>query len=140
MRPKTAPARQALVEFALLIVVLFLLMAGTVDVARVVTAYTYLNNAAQEGAFYAALHPTDTTGITTRVRDTLKSMFADPNSVMVQVQYQSQPCPGHYVTVEVESELVLIFPLTELFLPNRRIPLHTLAQQLILKSEAPGCP
>jgi len=49
-------AGQALVEFTLIVVVLFLLMAGTVDVARLVTAYTYLNNAAQEGAIYGAMY------------------------------------------------------------------------------------
>ncbi len=130
---------QALVEFALIAVLLLLLMAGTVDVARLVTAYTYLNNAAQEGAVYGAMRPTDVTGITQRVRDTARSLFP-PDQVTVNVSYITQPCPGNRIQVEVQSQLVLIFPLAELFSADRRVTLTTSAQQVILQSNAAGCP
>ncbi len=134
------PRGQALVEFSAVLLLLLLLLAGIVDVVRAVTAYTHLDNAAQEGALYGALRPTDTAGLETRVRETLSSMFANPNDVQVAVTYDTQPCPGHFVQVEVTGRVVLIFPFAELFAADRNLTLRATAQQMILSNGAPGCP
>lgn len=132
---------QALVEFTLFIVLLFLFMAGTVDVARAVTVYTYINNAAQEGAIYGAMYPTDVPGIEQRVRETAKSLFRDPTTdLTVQVRYNTQPCPGNLIQVDVTAQMTLIFPFAETFAPARRLTLQTTAHQVILTSNAPTCP
>ena len=51
---------QATVEFALTGLILFLVLFGILEVARLVFTASDVNNGAREGAYYAALHP-DTT-------------------------------------------------------------------------------
>lgn len=51
---------QALVEFALVLPVLLVLLLMAVDFGRLFTTYVSVNNAAREGAFYAAEHAKDT--------------------------------------------------------------------------------
>jgi Flp pilus assembly protein TadG len=51
---------QALVEFALVLPVLLVLLLLAVDFGRLFTTYVSVNNAAREGAFYAAEHAKDT--------------------------------------------------------------------------------
>lgn len=132
---------QGLVEFTLIAVFLILLMAGTVDVARLITTYTYLDNAAQEGAVYGAMRPGDVTGLRQRVWDTTRSLFPNPETqVRVNVTYHTQPCPGHFVQVQVAGDLQLIFPFAEVFLASRTITLQATAQQLILTRDAAVCP
>ncbi len=131
---------QALVEFAAVITLLLLLLAGIVDVVRAVTAYTYLDHAAQEGALYGVVHPTDTAGLETRVRETLQTVFPDPANVDVAVTYLDQPCPGHFIQVTVTGRMVLIFPFAELFVADRAITLTAQAQQIILSNGAASCP
>ncbi len=133
-------AGQALVEFTLIVVVLFLLMAGTVDVARLVTAYTYLNNAAQEGAIYGAMYPAQVAEIQARVQESVKSLFPDPTTLTITVSYHTQPCPGHLIQVDVSAPVTLIFPFAEVFVSGRQVLLHTSAQQMILTSNVPTCP
>lgn len=47
---------QAMVEFALVIPVLFLLVLGTIEAGRFIFHYELVNNAAREGARYAIVH------------------------------------------------------------------------------------
>ena len=51
---------QALVEFALVLPLMLLLLLLAVDFGRLFTTYIAVNNAAREGAFYAAEHAADT--------------------------------------------------------------------------------
>jgi len=58
---------QALVEFALVLPVFMLLLLIAVDFGRLFFSNIEINNAAREGASYAAQFPTDATGIQTHV-------------------------------------------------------------------------
>ncbi len=132
---------QGLVEFTLIAVVLMLLMAGTVDVARLVTTYTYLDNAAQEGAVYGAMRPSDIAGLRQRVWDTTRSLFPNPETqVQVAVSYNTLPCPGHFIEVQVTGDLMLIFPFAEVMLGSRTFTLQASAQQMILTRDPAVCP
>ncbi len=133
------PRGQALVEFTLVVVFLLLLMAGTVDVVRAVTIYALLTNGAQEGATYGALHPTDTTGIATRVRESIGSVV-NPAGLNVTVQYHTRACPGEVVEVRATTTMKMIFPFAEVFDPDRSVTLTASARQTILNSENPSCP
>ena len=57
---------QALVEFALVITVLFFILMGVFDLGRAAYAYNVTASAAREGAHYGILNPTDTAGIQTQ--------------------------------------------------------------------------
>jgi Flp pilus assembly protein TadG len=58
---------QAVVEFALVLPVFLLLLLIAVDFGRLFFTYIQVNNAAREGAHYAAKSPTDNLGIAARV-------------------------------------------------------------------------
>lgn len=52
---------QALVEFAIVAPLLFLLILGTIEAGRFMLYYEVLNNATREGARYAIVHGSDST-------------------------------------------------------------------------------
>ncbi len=57
---------QSLVEFAVSLTVLLILVAGIFDAARALFTYLALRDAAQEGALYASIDPTNTAEIVLR--------------------------------------------------------------------------
>ena len=59
---------QGLLEFALVVVFLFLVMFGIIDFARVFFGYATMSNGVREGARYAIVHPDDVAGIETAAR------------------------------------------------------------------------
>jgi hypothetical protein len=69
---------QTLVEFALISVILFTMIVGIADLARLYFTYTSLTNASREGARFACVNPYDTSGITTRTEDLLIIFGTDP--------------------------------------------------------------
>jgi len=60
---------QSLVELAISLVVLLYLLSGVVEFGIAFFQFIQLRDAAQEGALYASLNPTDTANIETRVRN-----------------------------------------------------------------------
>jgi hypothetical protein len=50
---------QSLVEFALVSILLFMLLLGIIDMARLLFTYSVVSNAAQEGARYGIIRPRD---------------------------------------------------------------------------------
>jgi hypothetical protein len=58
---KTRSSGQAMVEFALVAPMLFLLILGAIEAGRFVFYYEALNNAAREGARYAIVHGENST-------------------------------------------------------------------------------
>ncbi|HYK94736.1 MAG TPA: PKD domain-containing protein [Candidatus Dormibacteraeota bacterium] len=59
---------QSLVEFALITPVFMLLLLGAVDFGRMFFSYIQIRSAAGQGAMYAAVNPTDSAGITSKVQ------------------------------------------------------------------------
>jgi Flp pilus assembly protein TadG len=55
--PRKSTRGQSLVEFALVSVVLFFLILGIIDVARLLFTYSVITNAAQEGSRYGIVRP-----------------------------------------------------------------------------------
>lgn len=58
---------QATVEFALCATVFFMIVFGTVDFGRAIFLKAQLDNAVREGARYGKLHPTDLSGVKSKV-------------------------------------------------------------------------
>ena len=100
---------QSLVEMALSLVILITILAGIVDGARALFTYMALRDAAQEGALFGQLAPSDTTGINRRVMissDTAESFngvwqvaisYTDPSNNTKN----SNICLGDGITVRV---------------------------------------
>ncbi len=133
-KPKRLPHRgQALLEFALFIVVLLLVIGGLLDVGRALMYHAILSDAAQEGAAYGTVYPQDEAGIRQRTLDSAGSLLTRANDVEVQVIYQGAACAGNGIEVRVEMTLPLIFPFSTLFAPSGTIRITGVAVQTILR-------
>ena len=66
MTIRRSESGQALVEFAISAVVLVLIFLGVFDLGRAFNSYIVITNAAREGAYYGALHPSETSNIQSR--------------------------------------------------------------------------
>ena len=80
---------QSLVELALTLTFTLLLIAGLVDFSRAFFSLMALRDAAQEGAAFGSLDPTNLTGIENRVRETSQNPvdLSDPSQVTVAISY-----------------------------------------------------
>ncbi len=129
---------QALVEFALFVVLLLLVLGGLVDVGRALMYHAILIDAAQEGAAYGAVYPTDETGIRQRALESAGSLLDRPGSdAEVVVTYQGAVCAGNGIEVQVNMAMPLLFPFSTLFAPSGEIQIRGEAIQTILR---PPCP
>ena len=81
---------QSLVEFSLVVVVVFVLLAGIIDIGELIFQYTAMHDAAQEGAVYAAIFPQACSQISRRVRDNLHP--ASPSDIQVSVLVNGVDC------------------------------------------------
>ncbi|MGH2607024.1 MAG: TadE family protein [Anaerolineales bacterium] len=75
---------QGLVEFALVVIFIFLLVSGIIGIGNAFFIHLALRDAAQEGAAYAAVAPTNTTQITQRAKDAMGGTL-NPGDVSVTV-------------------------------------------------------
>lgn len=94
---------QALLEFAMVIVLLLLLIFGIIDFARVFFGYATMANGVREGARYGIVHPEDEAGIKAAARSMMVVIGA---AVDVQVNYldknvDGSDCKTHLCTIQV---------------------------------------
>jgi len=77
---------QSLVELAISILVLALLLSGAVEFGIAFFQFIQLRDAAQEGALYGALYPTETNNIKERVWGSASAPIKDPkNNISVDI-------------------------------------------------------
>lgn len=94
----------ALVEFAIVIPLLFIMVFGAMDVGRLYFEQVALADAAQEGALYATFEPDDHTKTQTRVLESLN----DPSVTAADVDVF---CPGgDRIIVTVTKEVQHLSP------------------------------
>ncbi len=86
---------QALVEFALILPLLLLLLAGIIDFSYILTVYVSLANAAREGVRYGIVSPSDYQGINDEVRNAIA--LVPPEDVAINVMYDNGPGSGRFV-------------------------------------------
>jgi len=115
MRNPTAYPRkngQSLVELAISLTFIILLLAGAVDFGIAFFSYVALRDAAQEGALYGAMNPTDNAGIETRVRSASTNPIdlSDTGLVDVDVVIVGSACEGGGVQVDVTYDYPISMP------------------------------
>jgi Flp pilus assembly protein TadG len=103
---------QNLVEFAIGITFLLVVLAGILDLGRAYFSYIALQDAAQEGASYASIAPTDIEGIRDRVRATSSSPinFNLVDDSQIEIQLGEGSCTGDDITVTVRIDFRLVAP------------------------------
>ena len=106
---------QGLVEFAMVLVIMMILLAGVVDLGRAFFTFLSLRDAAQEGAAYASINPGDSVNIINRVRNSSARPvnLNDTANIGVQINLTGAACAGNGVEVLVTYDQ---FPLTMPFL------------------------
>lgn len=123
---------QSLVEFALLLPILLLILAGLLDLARGYYVYVALTDAAAEGAAYAAIHPSDFSEVVARVQD------ASGGGVQIDPDGINMDCPtvsaGQPVTVSVRYTYTVVTPLLNSLAPDGQIALRSSATEVIISS------
>lgn len=75
-------------EFGVGLVVLLILLAGLVDVGRMIFTYITLRDSAQEAAAFGSVYPTHCF----QVEDRALSSLDDPGSVQVSVMINNKTC------------------------------------------------
>jgi Flp pilus assembly protein TadG len=137
---------QALVESAIVFVILLLILMGLVDFGRAYFTFLALQNAAAEGATFGMFHPTWQTH-TSSVPDS-----HNPENIEYRVQHESDngmvdwstisvtveslfPTPGNQITVTVAYDFELITPVGRAIARNEEITLRASAIQTIIRDD-----
>lgn len=104
---------QSLVELAISLLILLYLLSGAVEFGIAFFQYVQLRDAAQEGALYGSMNPTDTAGITARVRAASSSPIdlQDTGLVTVNITYpDGDDCEGNGIQVDVSYDHTVFMP------------------------------
>lgn len=121
---------QSLVETALVLPILIILMLGVMDLGRAFFVTVALNDAAEEGAVYAAIRQSDQDEIKIRVVDAASQQIpVDPAYISIDT---STVVVGAPITVTVQHELDLYTPLIQSMLPGQTLLLTGQATQQII--------
>ena len=124
---------QSLVEFALMLPILLLILAGVLDLGRMFYSYIAVTDAAAEGASYAAIYPNDSEGIMDRVQDASGGLVViDRNLITVTCPTCPTIQTGDRVTVTVEYEYRMSTPIISAMVPNGVLLLRAVSSESIL--------
>lgn len=141
--PVKSQRGQSLVEFSVSMVILLILMTGVVDLGWAFFTLVSLNDAAQEGAAYAAICPAQATDIRTRVLESAPDLIGrtlqsgDIGICVAGVDSPScgaAPQIGGYVKVVLEYDHQVITPFIGAIIGTQTIPLRASAWNRILQT------
>jgi Flp pilus assembly protein TadG len=136
MKSKRSERGQSLVELAISIVILIYLLAGAVEFGIAFFQFVQLRDAAQEGALYGSMNPTDTAGITARVRGASNSPI-DLSTITPTITYSGPQCEGNGITVTLTFNHQIFMPFIPQLIGRPDIPLTATVTDTIL---SPVCP
>jgi Flp pilus assembly protein TadG len=125
---------QSLVEFALLFPILIMIVLGIADLGRAYYALVALNDAAEEGAMYAAINPSNLTEIQARAVHATSGLIeleADNVSRMPSSGFTA----GDPVTVTVAHDFTIYTPLMQTFFENGQVELRGQAVNAIISTQ-----
>lgn len=115
---------QSMVEFAISLVVILWLLAGAVEFGIALFQFIQLRDAAQEGALYGSINPTDVAGIRDRVRAASSSpinlSLLPDSDIIVTYPDSGSHCVAKGIRVRVEFDHQVFMPFAELILGNSR--------------------
>jgi len=131
---------QSLVEMAVSLVLLLLLLSGAVEFGMAFFQFIQLRDAAQEGAFYGSIDPTNIAAIKLRTQNASNTPI-DLTTLTPQVNYigDGQACEktGNAIKVTLSYNHKIFMPFMSGILGRTTIPLTATVTDTIL---SPGCP
>ncbi len=131
---------QSLVELAISILILVYLLAGAVEFGLAFFQYVQLRDAAQEGALYGSMNPSDSANIELRTRNASTSPvnLLDTGIVTVTQTIIGSPCEGNGIQVTVSYNHQIFMPFIPEFIGSSTIPLNATVTDTILSPVCPG--
>ncbi len=141
MKPqgKRTEKGQSLVELGFGIVVLLILLAGIVDIGRMLFFYISLRDAAQEGAVFGQINPRSCDQISNRINEvsgnslsTPPEIFIDGISCISAADFDDRSCSGKEIKIALNAPFTFSMPL----MGGRTINLRTEITGTILR---PAC-
>jgi Flp pilus assembly protein TadG len=132
--PPRGERGQSLVEMAISLTVIMLLLSGAVDFAIAYFSFSAMQDAAQEGALYGSINPTDAAGIESRVRaaSTNPVNLADEEHVDVIVTLPGAACEGNELSVNVVYDYPISMPFIGAIIGSQQIRLTASVTDTIL--------
>ncbi|MGH9775086.1 MAG: TadE/TadG family type IV pilus assembly protein [Candidatus Acidiferrales bacterium] len=125
-----------LIEFALVLTVLFMFMFGIIDLSRALYAYHFVGDAAREGVRFAMVrgsscksYPSACPASAADVQNSVKNVpeGIDPTAVTVTTTWTPNNNPGSVVNVKVQYSFKFILP----FLPKSVLTMTSASQSVI---------
>lgn len=132
---------QSLVEFAISLLLILTILTGAVEISLALFEYVTIRDAAQEGALFASVNPTDTTKIKNRVIDAANDgvpLTAGNITITSNGNYCEGLTPGGApitITVRINRPHQVIMPLIGAFI-GQQINMSASATNTIL---SPAC-
>lgn len=123
---------QSMVELALTFTLLMVLLAGTIDLGRAFFTWLAMRDAAQEGAAYGSICPSNMGELINRVNDNL----SNPSDFIVLPDIPSQSV-GSPVTVIVTTNLPITMPFLGTILGSQTIAIKATINDSILTTTCP---
>lgn len=135
---------QSLVELSISLVLLLVLLSGAVEFGMAFFQFVQLQDAAQEGALYGSMNPSDTTGIMNRIigaSDSPVDLAGAGVTIAISIDgidssdaanYANVDCEGHGLKVDVTYEHQIFMPFLPQILGNSSFPLHASVTDTIL--------
>jgi hypothetical protein len=143
MKKKTSERGQSLVELSISLVLLLILLSGAVEFGIAFFQFVQLRDAAQEGALFGSMNPSDPSGITARIIGASSSPI-DLSGVGVNIDisidgidsgnanYSTVDCESHGLKVDIYYDHKIFMPFLPQILGRTTIPLHATVTDTIL--------
>jgi Flp pilus assembly protein TadG len=131
---------QSLVELAISFTFILLLLAGLTDLGRAFFTFLSLRDAAQEGAVYGSLAPSDTSEIIDRIcnASNFVNQLCASEALDIEINIPGRACINNPVEVIVTyAEFPIVVPFSNTFIGDQGITLRARAIDTIL---SPRCP
>jgi len=144
MSYKKRESGQSILEFALIIPLSLLLIFGIVDIGMLVINLISVREATQEAALYAAIQPTDQSGITARALNATNFPVDITDATVIITTYDKYhnlgpACAGNgnMIEITIQKPFVFITPMFSLFTSDQSLVLEASQVELILRPECP---
>ena len=140
---KKEPRGQSLVELAISLMIILLLLLGAVEFSLALFQYVTIRDAAQEGAIYGSINPTDNSGIQYRAVATASDVLPQLTINDVDVTINGNDCEGttsgspNSITVTITFAHPITFPVVGPMIGSNTINLTASVTNTILQ---PTCP
>ncbi|MHB8855689.1 MAG: TadE/TadG family type IV pilus assembly protein [Bellilinea sp.] len=151
---RTTEKGQSLMELALVLVFILILLAGVVDLGRMMFEYLTMRDAAQEGAGYGAVYPSYCQQIKDRTLENMPSFNIDKDNLVVLIvdgldefsceaawtadKSLTRPthgCEGKEIIVRIDHKFEITMPLLSAF-TGSTVPMHVEIKDRIVR---PAC-